>query len=216
MAKILNHNSWSYRQKAPMAHQLRNGAFFYSKEICDYFIPSIKTERPWITVNDNATCWDGSIVFVHNNLYPEHYEWLSEYEDLILVCGIPETCEKVAHLGKTIYLPISIDVAFVERFKRDEKHFDVAFAGRKEKADGYEFEEGTQFICGLDREMMLRRMSDFKRIYAVGRCALEAKVLGCEILPYDSRFPDVDRWKVLDSKEAAKILQEKLDEIDGR
>ena len=44
---------------------------------------------------------------------------------------------------------------------------------------------------------------------------IEAKVLGCEILPYDPRFPDPERWKVLDNRDAAVILQKQLDLIDG-
>lgn len=213
--QIVNHNSWSYRKNVPMASQLRNGAFFYSKEICEIMIPRLKTKRPFITVNDKATCFDDAIVFIHNNLHPENYEWLKDYNNLVLVCGIPETCEKVAHLGKAIYLPLSVDVEYVEQFKREEKHFDIAFAGRRSKADGYKFEEGTQFLSGLSREKLLSRMADFKRIYAVGRCAIEAKILGCELLPYDERFPDVERWQILDTKEATKMLQEMLDEIDN-
>ena len=38
---------------------------------------------------------------------------------------------------------------------------------------------------------------------------------GCEIMPYDKRFPDPSIWRVLDNRDAAKILQQKLDEIDG-
>lgn len=213
--QIVNHNSWSYRKHVPMASQLCNGAFFYSKEICEIMIPRLKTKRPFITVNDKTTCFDDAIVFIHNNLHPENYEWLKDYDNLVLVCGIPETCEKVAHLGKAIYLPLSVDVEYVEQFKREEKHFDIAFAGRRSKADDYKFEEGTQFLSGLGREKLLSRMADFKRIYAVGRCAIEAKILGCELLPYDERFPDVERWQILDTKEATKMLQEMLDEIDN-
>ena len=58
-------------------------------------------------------------------------------------------------------------------------------------------------------------MAEYEAIYAVGRCALEGLALGCNILPYDNRFPDPSVWKLLDNLEAAKILQEKLDEIDG-
>ena len=68
----------------------------------------------------------------------------------------------------------------------------------------------------MPRELLLDELAKYKKAYAVGRCALEAKALGCEILPYDDRFPDPSIWKVLDNKEAAKILQEKLDEIDNK
>ena len=52
-------------------------------------------------------------------------------------------------------------------------------------------------------------------MYAVGRSAIEAKCLGCRIKPYDKRFPDPRIWKVVDNKDAAKILQRELDKIDG-
>ena len=40
-------------------------------------------------------------------------------------------------------------------------------------------------------------------------------MLKCRLLPYDERYPKVSRWKVLDNKAAAEILQNKLNEIDG-
>ena len=57
-------------------------------------------------------------------------------------------------------------------------------------------------------------MSKYKKIYAVGRTAIQAKLLGCEIGVYDERFPDPNFWKIVDCKAAAKILQDKLNEID--
>ena len=214
MPRIINHNSAHYRRQAMLAMQTRNGAFFYSKEICSNIIPRVKTARPWLTINTRDDCEDGAIVFIHNNLNPENYEWLKGYKDLILVCGIPETCEKVAHLGRAVYLPLSVDVEFVEKFKR-KKTKQTAFAGRRSKANGHEFKDGTVFLSGLAREVLLGKMAEFKEVYAVGRCAIEAKILGCDILPYDDRFPDVERWQILDNKEAAKMLQEILDEIDN-
>lgn len=212
--KIFNHKSLNYLRKFPFAYQHRNGAYLYSQELCANIIPRIQTERPWVTINDGFTCWDGAIVFIHNNLHPEHYEWLSEFKDLILVCGIPETCEKVAHLGRAIYLPLSIDVNYVKRFACEDKIYDTAFVGRKSKMNRGEIPEGTPILSNMPRELLLAKTARFKKVYAVGRCALEAKALGCEILPYDERFPDASIWQVIDNADAAKMLQEMLDEID--
>lgn len=187
-----------------------NGAYYYSIEICDRMIPNIKTDYNWITVNVQGVGCDHAIVFIHNNQYPERYEWLSQYKDLILVCGVPETCEKVAHLGRTIYLPLSIDVENVTGYRR-EKTRDTAFAGRPSKKRGIKLPDGIDYIEGLPRSTLLRRMAQYKNIYAVGRTAIEAKALGCNILPYDPRYPDPERWKVIDNLEAAKMLQEELD-----
>ena len=40
--------------------------------------------------------------------------------------------------------------------------------------------------------------------------AIEAQILGCNVLPYP------DRWKVIDSKQAAAMLQAELDKIEPR
>ena len=71
-------------------------------------------------------------------------------------------------------------------------------------------------VCGLEHDELLRRMAKYKYVYAVGRTAIEAKILGCEVLPYDPRFPDPSVWQILDNKDAAKILQEAIDEIEKR
>jgi hypothetical protein len=151
-------------------------------------------------------------VFIHNNLHPENYEWLSKYSDLILVCGIEETMPKVEHLGQPIHLPLSVDVKEVRSHKR-KKTKETAFAGRFSKAEN--IPEHVDRLSGIPRSVLLDRMAEYKKVYAVGRTAIEAKVLGCEILPYDERFPDPERWKVLDNRDASKILQKELDKIDG-
>ncbi len=198
-----------------------NGAYYYSQEIVENIIPLIKTDRHWVTVNipvENhepqfaQCCADRSIVFIHNNLHPENYEWLSKYNDLILVCGIEETMAKVEHLGVPVLLPLSVDVKDVRTHKK-RKTKDTAFAGRASK-DNEIIPDTVDRLCGIPRSVFLDRMAEYKRIYAVGRTAIEAKVLGCEVLPYDERFPDPERWKVLDNKDASKILQEALDKID--
>jgi hypothetical protein len=189
-----------------------NGAYYYSKEIREFIIPNIKTDRNWITINLPGFGADHSIVFVHNNLNPYRYDWLKKYHDLILVVGVPETAEKVAHLGKTIYLPLPIDKANVAQYIV-EKDKEVCYAGRGKKFIGKKVEGDP--ICDVPREEMLKRMAHYKKCYAVGRTAIEAKILGCEILPYDERFPDPSIWKVFSYEDAVEYLQEKLDEIDS-
>lgn len=212
--RIINHDHPKYRRRWERANINRfNGAFFYSKEICKFMVPLVKTDRNWITVNIPGVAADHSIVFIHNNLHPEHYDHLAGFNDLILVCGIEETVSKVAHLGKAIVLPLSIDVEDVKKYARP-KTKDVAFVGRKAKRKGIYLPPGIDYIEGLPRTKLLPAMAEYKKVYAVGRTAIEAKALGCEILPYDPRFPDPSRWQVIDTREAAAILQEKLDAID--
>lgn len=211
---IIDHNHPHYRQKWQNAGPNKyNGAFFYSKEIVKNIIPRVKTDYNWVTVNIEQTACDHAIVFIHNNLCPERYEWLNQFRDLILVCGIEETMPKVQHLGTPIYLPLSIDTENVKKYRTKRKTKKAAFVGRPSKRgyEGVQLPAGIDYIEDLPRTKLLAEIAKYKTIYAVGRCAIEAKVLGCEIKPYDPRFPDPDRWRIIDNKEAAIMLQEKLD-----
>lgn len=211
---IIDHNHPAYRLKWENSKHRYNGAFYYSKEIVKNIIPNVETDRSWITIRAEGVGCDHAIVFIHNNLHPDRYEYLKQYKDLILVCGVPETCEKVAHLGTAIYLPLSIDVEYVEQFKRP-KTKDVAFVGRRSKTKLGKLPQNIDYLCGIKRQSLLPEMAKYKQAYGVGRVALEAKVLECEVLPYDERFPDPGVWQVLDNKEAAVLLQKELDRIDG-
>lgn len=214
---IFNHEHQAYKDKQEKYHLNKfNGAYYYSKEITDNIIPLVKTDRNWILVNVEGYAYDHSIVFIHNNKNPNLYSWLKDYKDLILVCGVPSTCKKVEHLGTPIYLPLSVDVDYVSKFKTSMKSKEIAYVGRKEKAYGVKFDiPWADRIVNLSRDNLLKEMSKYKKVYAVGRTAIEAKILGCEVLPYDPRFPDPGIWQVLDNKYAAYLLQEKLDEIDS-
>lgn len=218
MPKVIDHNHRGYKFISGHLNkgEQYNGAYYYSVEIGKYFIPNIKTDYNWITINTPYYGMDHSIVFIHNNRDTEKlYNWLSEYKDLILVCGVPSTMEKVAHLGTPIYLPLSVDVKEVQSHNKYKKTRDYAFAGRLPKRIGHTLPKDCPLIGGIPRNKMLDTMSRYKKIYAVGRTAIEAKVLGCEIGVYDDYFPDPSFWKVVDSMEAVKMLQEKLDELKG-
>lgn len=209
---VFSHESPEYRKRWKQLGAGRfNGAYYYSQEIVENIIPRVNTNRPWVTINVTGCCEDRAIVFIHNNLHPLVYNWLANYKDLVLVCGIPETVAKMGRLGRAVYLPLSVDVPYVEQFRRD-KDRDVAFIGRPKKRKGKRFPRGTEFVEGLRREEFLEEVARYRQVYAVGRAAIEARVLGCEILPYDERFPDPAFWKVLDNAEAAGLLQRILDE----
>ena len=130
-----------------------NGAYYYAKEIEDIIIPRVVTDRNWFLINSLGyiPCPDHSIVFIHNNKNPERYEWLKDSEDLVLVCGVPETCDKVKHLGTAIYLPLSLDVSYVEKFKVKKKTKDVAFVGRKAKMGYGSIPEDVDVIADMPR-----------------------------------------------------------------
>lgn len=214
MAQIIDHTLPAYKSRWAGAGVNRwNGAYYYSREIVRNIIPNVRTDRSWITINAPENGCDHAIVFVHNNLHPENYAWLKRYDDLILICGVPETVPKVEHIGSAFYLPLSIDVREVQRFISGKDRL-AAFVGRQSKRFGAEFPPGTDIIDGMPRDSLLSVMAHYKYVYAVGRTAIEARALGCEILPYDPRFPDPEIWKVVDNREAAEMLQLILDGVD--
>ena len=209
---IFSHESPEYRDNV---RNKNHGAFYYSEEIVKYFIPTIKTNRNWVTVGYDGKCFDHSVVFAHSNLYPHVYGYLEQFNDLILVCSWYQQMEAVKQWGKPVFLPMSVDVEYVKQFRR-EKDRDICFAGRMEKCtDELRYTPGLDFITEIGRVRFLTELARYRRVYAIDRVAIEAKVLGCEVLPYDKRFPDPDFWQVIDSRDAAKMLQEILNEVDG-
>lgn len=211
--QIFNHEAPEFADNP--RYNKNNGAYWYSVEIAEYFIPTIKTDRNWVTLGCHGKCFDHSIVFAHSNMYPDVYSYLEPFNDLVLVCSWPQQLEAVKQYGKPVFLPMSVDVGYVEQFKR-EKDRDACFAGRMEKCtDELRYTPGLDFIAEVDRETFLTELARYKRVYAIDRVAIEAKILGCEVLPYDRRFPDPDFWEVHDSREAARMLQDILNEVDG-
>jgi len=217
MPLIIDHTYPEYiRARMRIGKNGYNGAYYYSREIKRFFCMNVKTDRNWITIKAGDVAVDHSIVFVHNNRdFERSYSYLFDYEDLVYVVGLPDMVEPVSEHGKTIYLPLSVDVSYVEKFKVEEKTRKKAFVGRRETRRDWGFPRGTDLVEMMPRHELLAEMAKYEQVYAIGRCAIEAKILGCEVLPFHPRLPDPDLWQVLDSRDAAKMLQRMLDEIDG-
>lgn len=206
-----------------MVRGTKNGAYYYAQEIEQNIAPLLKTERPidTLTFRGNGSA-DHAICFLHHNLdHDRVYEWLNRYEDQILVCSVPVTYEWAVNSGhKAIFLPLSVDVDYVKQFRRKKK-FGACYAGNLWKFKVPDIEKyvkkGTD-LCkqDIEREELLKFIAQYRQCYAVGRCAIEAKILGCEVLMCDSRYPDPSVWQVLDNKDAAKMLQAELDKIDKK
>lgn len=196
-----------------------NGAYYYSKDIVKNIIPNVKTDRNWITIRlpEMTEHPDHSIIFIHNNRNPNYYTYLKNYKDCILVCGVPSTVENLRYFGKAIYLPLSVDVEAVKKYRVKNKTKEIAYAGRISKLNymNNRVPKGTPVLSNMTQSKLLREMAKYKTIYASGRTAIQAKILGCEVLPHETNFPDSRFWKVVDNKDAAKMLQKMLDEIDG-
>ena len=105
-----------------------NGAYYYAKEIEKNIIPHIRTKMNWVLVKPEY-CPDNSIVFVHSNAgLGELDDWLSNKKNLILVCSVEPTRKYCEKFGKSILLPLSVDVEYVKQF-RTEKTRDTAYCG---------------------------------------------------------------------------------------
>ena len=218
---ILDHTEPNYVKKrnSLVEGNKFNGAYYYSREIVKNIIPHVKTDRNWVTVRlADTPIPEHSIVFIHNNRNPNYYEFLRNYKDLILVCGLERTVENMQYFGKAIYLPLSIDVPYVKRFRVEEKTKEMAFAGRLIKISKMyhaPVPKECDILTNMSQHRLLQAMADYKKVYCTGRTALQAKVLGCEIGVHDPNFPDPRIWKVIDNRDAAKMLQDILNEIDG-
>lgn len=210
----------NYHQNGKGAH---NGAYYYSKEIVKNIIPNVKTNRPWDTLGMKfVRSGDHAIVFLHHNLdHDRTYRHLQKFNDLAYVCSVKQTYEwaQKQSNGHAIFLPLSIDTEYVKRFKT-KKTKQACYAGNKwafKLPDLKKYiPEGVDFPPeNLPREELLKFIAPYKACYAVGRTAIEARCLGAEIKICDSRYLDPSVWRVIDNKEAAKILQYELDLLDG-
>lgn len=216
---IIDHTHPIYKKRRSNAGNNRyNGAYYYSLDIIRHIIPNIKTDRNWVTINlpelaNTNINLIHSIIFIHNNLQPNAYQWLRKYDDLILVCGVPSTMDKIRFFGKPIYLPLSVDVKQIEKYKRAVKDKIAAFAGRRNKINNH-IPSWVDILTDMPRYRLLQEMARYQKIYAVGRTAIEAKILGCKIGVYDERFPDPKFWQIRDNKDVVSLLQNQLNNID--
>ena len=90
----------------------------------------------------------------------------------------------------------------------------MAFAGRRLKITN-RVPASADILTDMPQSRLLKEMTKYKKIFAVGLTAIQAKVLGCKIGVYDSMYPDPTLWKVVDCRQAVSILQRELDKIDG-
>lgn len=223
---IIDTNTQAYKdywfKKAPKGSGRFNGAFFYSQEIVKNMLPYIETNRNIDTLGMRAVgSLEHSIVFIHHCInWDTVYGWLDEYADHIYVVSTRPTFDWFrAHNKKTILLPLSIDVEFVSRFKAD-KTKGACYAGNRWAFKREDEDRNIPSDCdfppkNLPREELLKFIAPYRELYAIGRCALEGLVLGCKIQPFYRAYPDPSYWRVLDNKDAAKLLQRAINEIEA-
>lgn len=213
---IIDHNCRESRRLQKWLGKNRyNGAYYYSVEIGKHFIPRIKTRRSWVTVGTKQPV-DHSIVFVHETLSgPDcwrKYEHFFGCRDVVYVVSVRDDLPQFEPHGHAVYLPLSVDTEYVRRFRR-AKDKEAAFAGRDEWRDGIEFPDGIDYLGMCPRDELLAQMARYRTVYAECRTAIEAKVLGCDVVKYHPLFTG-EPFDVLDSRDAARMLQGLLDKVD--
>lgn len=214
---IISHEHPEYQKIRNRAQHKNHGCWFYSNEIVDNIIPRVKTWRSWNTVGrDLPGMGDHFIVFLHDNSTPWNYEWLKKYKDLVLVCSSKYTMDSVKFSGRTIFLPMSIDTEYVKQFRVPEKTKDTCFYGNPwvlENSNTTLVDE-TEVISNMPREGALKEVAKYEWCYAIDRCAQEAITLGCRLAHIETRYSCDNFSRVLDNRDAAKILQEELDKLE--
>lgn len=213
-----NHSEYIARRKS-LGKAKYNGCYYYSCEIVDNIIPRVKTWRDWNVIGrDVDGMHDHMIVFLHDNSTPWHYDWLKKYKDLVLVCSSKYTLNSVIYSGKTILLPMSIDTEYVKQF-RAEKTKDTCFVGnvwvKNSMTHPSVLPDNVDFFSSLPREKLLKEVAKYKRGYAIDRCAQELLCLGVELLPLETSYHCDNVGTVVDNRQAAEMLQEELNKIDG-
>ena len=169
-----------------------------------------------MTIKLEEFCVDHAIYFIHNNMEPEKYRFLKKYKDVIAVVGVPYMVDLIRpYCAHVIYLPLSVDIDFIKKFKARKTKL-VCYAGRRHKHNYGVIDPRAELLCDLPRGELLTKMARFRYVYAVGRVAIEAKILGCEIVPYDPRYPDPSLWGIVSNKMAAVNLQAQLNKIDHK
>lgn len=221
---VIDHTHPEYVQRRKELGQGKyNGCYYYSKEIVQNIIPRVKTNRDWNTIGrDVEGMHDGMIVFLHDNSTPWHYDWLKNYNDLILVCSSDYTRKSVIYWGKTIYLPMSIDTEYVKQFRVPKKTKGTCFVGNvwvKNNIRSMTYPSvcipgKVDYFSSLPREKLLKKVAQYQYCFAIDRCAQECQVLGCKLLDLEVNY-GCDSREVLDNRDAAKMLQQILNTIEG-
>lgn len=221
---IIDHNHPEYKAIRDYANGFQgqyNGCWYYSHEIVDNIIPNVKTKRGWNTVGRELTgMCDGMIVFLHDNATPFNYGWLRKYNDLVLVCSSNYTRQAVCYSGHAVFLPMSIDTEYVKQFRVKKKTKDTCFVGnwwvREQMTNPSALvADKVDFLSNIPREKLLKEVAKYKRAYAIDRCALECLTLGLELLELPTRYHCENVGNVVDNRDAAKMLQQILNSIDG-
>lgn len=189
-----------------------NGAYYYATEIEDIILPALNLGRGTIiTVGANLQMprrvMDGTVVVCHNNQDPEYQYRMLLGKNILWICSKLSTVDKMTKVGeKAVYIPLSIDTRYVEKFKA-KKTKGIAFVGNRWKFKHQYLKSlppEIDKLYNMPREELLAEMAKYRKVIAEGRCLMEAQVLGCEAEIPDYKDPSL-----------GAIFREPLDTVDA-
>ena len=222
MSKVtIHYNDVNYVRKwADLPSGKFNGAYYYSRDIEEHLAPLLTTKRP-INVLGTICCGgvDHMVVFIHNYLNPKAYGWLKRYNDVIVVSSDYNVEDEILKNHKVIHLPLSVNVEEIAKHKVKKKTKDACYMGNQWVFKKQELAElvppEVHRFGEMEREKLWDIVAEYKYAYAIGLCAIEARVLGCRLKMSRYRYPDPEgKFKVFDLREAAVCLQEAIDIIE--
>lgn len=196
-----------------------NGAYYYSQDIENYILPHIQTERPVNTIGIHDCGGENDmIVFVHHYLHPENYKWLKRFKNIIIVSSDYEADKVLKGFGNVIHLPLSVPVAEVAKHKK-KKTQNACYIGNPWSFKQQELRElvppEVHRFGEMPREQLWDVMAEYKIVYAIGLCAIEAQVLGAKLEMSRYRYPDPAKsFPVLDCGDAGKALNIAIKRIE--
>lgn len=215
---IQDHTTKEYlRARRRLSRGKFNGALFYSKEIVESFIPNIETDYHWQTINHQKAP-DHCIVFVHSNNALGRYDYLLKYKDIILVCSTNHSVSQLQKRGhkQVIYVPLSIDTDYLDKFKCEQKNGTVAcgnvWAFTQSMKDFFRLNK-IKHYHDIPRVSLLEIIGKSEKVFAIGRTAMEAIYLGAEVIQPEKEYP-VEKYDTYFSQsDAIKIMQKELDKL---
>ena len=217
---IQDHNTTEYLiAQSTLKSGKFNGAYFYSKEIVESFIPNIKTTYNWQTIN-HQTAPEHTIVFVHSNNALERYDYLLKYNDIILVCSTHNSLNQLKRKGhkKVIYVPLSIDTDYLDNFKNHNKKEGIIATGNQwaftTETKNYFKNNNIKHYYDIPREELLTLIANAETVYAIGRTAMEAIYLGANVIQPDKEYPVEKYTTYYKQEDAIRILQEEINKYD--
>jgi len=199
-----------------------NGAYYYAREIEEIMLPLLKTDRNVFTIHVPNIGIDNALIWAHSNIQLESvYNHWHKYKDLVFIVSQKQTYDKLICLfpnDKIIYLPLSIDFSYLDKFKymgqrKGSVYFGNVWAERHSIFE--KIPKSVNRLHDVPRKRGLEIIARAETVYACGRCYLESLYLNPKGTIHVKPDYATDDLVLIDTHEAVKLLQKELDKIEN-